>query len=187
MKRLIFLALVGMILLAVAALGYKIVRVSAEKDATALRIRTLPDFRFFTDSIAAITPARVPPEKALVIIHFLPDCHFCQGEAKELAANAALFGGTHFLWVSAAESKQIREFGTWYGLANLPSHTLARDSLRSFGQTFGTASVPTTFVYSALRDGKRTLLKQFTGETSAEAIRKTIGQENNHETTSANR
>lgn len=113
MKRLIFLALVGMILLAVAALGYKIVRVSAEKDAAALRIRTLPDFRFFTDSTEAIAPAHVPPEKALVIIHFLPDCHFCQGEAKELAANAALFGGAHFLWVSAAESKQIREFGAW--------------------------------------------------------------------------
>ena len=114
-----------------------------------------------------------------------PTCHpkkhssssiFCQGEAKELAANAALFGGAHILWVSAAESKQIREFGAWYGLAHLPSYTLSRDSLRSFGQTFSTASVPTTFVYSALRDGKRSLLKQFTGETSAEAIRKAIGQ-----------
>lgn len=187
MKRLIFLALVGMILLAVAALGYKIVRVSAEKDTVALRIRTLPDFRFFTDSMGAITPARVPPEKALVIIHFLPDCHFCQGEAKELAANAALFGGAHILWVSAAGSKQIRDFGAWYGLANLPSYTLSRDSLRSFGQTFGTASVPTTFVYSALRDGKRSLLKQFTGETSAEAIRKAIGHDDNHDAISANR
>lgn len=72
MKRIIFLALVGMILLAVVALGYKIVRGNAEKDAAALRIRTLPDFRFFTDSMGAITPAHVPPEKALVIIHFLP-------------------------------------------------------------------------------------------------------------------
>jgi hypothetical protein len=176
MKRLIFLALVGMILLAVAALGYKVVRGNAEKDAAALRICTLPDFRFFTDSMGAITPAHMPPEKALVIIHFLPDCHFCQGEAKELAANVALFGGAHFLWVSVAESKQISDFGAWYGLANLPSYTLSRDSLRSFGQTFGTASVPTTFVYSALRDGKRSLLKQFTGETSAEAIRKALGQ-----------
>lgn len=174
MKRLISLAFVGLILASVGVLAYKVVRGNAEKEAAAERIKTLPDFRFETAQIQEYTPTSIPAEKPLVIIHFLPDCHFCQGEAKEIAAHAEFFQTAHILMVSAAEMKQIRDFGTYYGVANLPALTLARDSAHTFGQIFGTVSVPTTFVYSAEVNGKRKLLKQFNGETSAEALRKVI-------------
>ncbi|MFY7999675.1 MAG: TlpA family protein disulfide reductase [Candidatus Kapaibacteriota bacterium] len=174
MKRLIFLALVGMVIASIAALGYKIVRGNAEKEAAQKRIQTLPEFHFQASNGADFTPSDIPPEKPLVIIHFLPECHFCQGEAKELAAHAEFFQKAHILMVSAAEMKQIRDFGAYYGVANLPALTLVRDAKHSFGQTFGTASVPTTFVYSAENKGKRKLLKQFNGETSAEALRKAV-------------
>ncbi|MCU0426096.1 MAG: redoxin domain-containing protein [Candidatus Kapabacteria bacterium] len=177
MKRLIFLALVGMVIASIAALGYKIVRGNAEKEAAQQRIQTLPDFRFQTSNGNGFTPSDVPPEKPLVIMHVLPECHFCQGEAKEIAAHAEFFQKAHILLVSAAEMKQIQDFGAYYGLPALPSLTLTRDAERSFAQTFGTASVPTTFVYSAEVGGKRKLLKQFTGETSAEALRKVLAQE----------
>lgn len=174
MKRLIFLALVGMIIASVGVLAVKIVRGNAEKEAAAKRIKLLPDFRFETAQSQDFTPESVPPEKPLVIIHFLPDCHFCQGEAKELAAHPQFFERVHILMVSAAEMKQISDFGTYYGVAHLPALTLARDAAHIFGQTFGTNSVPTTFVYSAATGGKRKLLKQFNGETSADALRKVL-------------
>jgi thiol-disulfide isomerase/thioredoxin len=189
MKRLLLLALVGMILCSIGILAVKIVRGNADKEAAQKRIQTLPDFRFVivsasnnaADSTAggskAFTLGDVPPEKPLVMMHFLPDCHFCQGEAKELAANAAFFSKAHILLVSAAEPKPIRDFGEWYGLNTLPALTLARDSLKTFGQIFGTASVPATFVYGAEVGGKRKLLKQCNGETSAEALRKTLAQD----------
>ena len=174
MKRLIFLAFVGIILLSIATLGYKIVRGNAEKDATALRIRILPELRFTQENGAPITNTDFPPDKALVIVHFLPDCHFCQGEAKEFSAHPELLADAHVLFVSAAAITQIREFTAAYALRNLPSVTIAADSLKTFGQTFGTASVPTTFVYGKAVSGKRLLLKQFHGETSAEAIKKAL-------------
>jgi peroxiredoxin len=188
MKRLIWLVFVALILASVGVLAFKLARGNAEKEAIAERVKTLPDFRFEAASMLGasmasssaqdFTPADVAPDKALVIIHFLPDCHFCQGEAKEIAAHAEFFQTAHILMVSAAEMKQIRDFGAHYGLANLPALTLARDGKRAFSQTFGTAGVPATFVYSAAANGKRTLLKQFNGETSAEAIYKALKNNN---------
>ncbi len=180
MKRLIFLAFVGVILLSIAALGYKIVRGNAEKDATALRIRTLPELHFTQENGAPLTNTDFPPDKALVIVHFLPDCHFCQGEAKEFSAHPELLADAHVLFVSAAATQQIREFAAAYTLRNLPSVTIAADSLKTFGQTFGTASVPTTFVYGNAVNGKRILLKQFNGETSAEAVWRSFTQSTTH-------
>jgi hypothetical protein len=148
MKRFFLLALIGIALVAIAVLGFSIVRGNADKEAIAQRIRRLPEFQFSTLDGAAFTPAEVSPEKSLVIIHFLPDCHYCQGEATELAAHAELFSSAHILMVSAADAR----------------------SLRAFGRTFGTVNVPTTFVYSPEQNGQRRLLKQFTGETSAKAI-----------------
>jgi hypothetical protein len=137
MKRFFLLALVGTIILAIAMLGYTIVRGNAEKEATARRIHTLPEFRFTTLNGAAFTPAQVSPEKSLVIIHFLPDCPLLSGrEATELVAHAPLFSNAHILMVSASDMRSLRAFGNvitsaiWAHL-RLLSTAFARSDARS--------------------------------------------------------
>jgi peroxiredoxin len=175
MKRPFFLALLGAILLAIAFLGYKIIRGNAEKERIASQIKTLPELPFFTLDGKPFSRQRVPPSTPVVIVHFLPDCHFCQGEAKELAANAALFSKARIFMVSAANSQAIQQFGKLYGLDAMPSITLLSDSLKMFGQTFGTVNVPVTFVYTE----EQRLAKQFMGETSAQGIYKALSSFSN--------
>jgi hypothetical protein len=170
MKRPFFLALLGGILLAVAFLGYKIIRGNAEKERIASQIQTLPELPFFTLEGKPFSRQQISPSTPVVIIHFLPDCHFCQGEAKELAVHAALFSKARILMISAPNRQDIQQFGKLYGLDAMPSVMLLSDSLKMFGQTFGTVNVPVTFVYTE----KQHLAKQFTGETSAQAIYKAL-------------
>ncbi|TAE32807.1 MAG: hypothetical protein EAZ92_01145 [Candidatus Kapaibacterium sp.] len=170
MKRLLFLILIASVVGVIAFLGFKLVRGNAEKERIQARIQTLPEFRFTTLSGQTFTDRNIPDSMPVAIIHFLPDCHYCQGEAREIARNSKLFGTARILMVSMASTEEIRAFGREYGIDTLQSVTLLADTEKNFGNTFGTVNVPVTFAYSA----QHRLAKQFSGETSAQALYKAL-------------
>lgn len=170
MKRLFSYGLVLCVLGFTGWLGVKVYRGNAEKDAIRAKILNLPDFGFYDLQGKAITASSLPPQKAVVILHFLTDCHFCQGEVREIVRHAGLFRDAHVVLVSMQDAATLRQFRREYGLDSLGFVSVVSDTARGFAQTFGTMNVPTTLVYSQ----NRVLLRQFTGETSAAAIAKII-------------
>lgn len=166
MKRILMFTALGCVLVAIGVLSVKIVRGAAEKEAIAARIQTLPEFHFFAPGGATVSANNVPAGKPLVVMHFLTSCHFCQGETKELVANAALLATAHIVMVSAEDAATLAAFCNEYGLVGLPAVSVVSDSLHTFGATFGTTATPVTFIY----DAQHHLVKQFMGETSAKAI-----------------
>jgi peroxiredoxin len=186
MKRPLFLILLASVVLVIGYLGYKIVRGNAEKERIAAQIQTLPSFRFTTLEGTTFTEKNIAEGAPILIVHFLPDCHYCQGEVKELARNAHLFAGVEILFVSMAEKQAMTSFSKEYGLDTIKSITFLHDSELSFGKTFGTVSVPTTFAYTK----EHRLAKQFSGEASAQALLKVlesggIGKQNGTQAVSA--
>lgn len=151
-------------------MGIKVYRGNAEKDAIRAKISTLPDFRFYDLEGGASTTSTLPRDKAVVIMHFLTDCQFCQGEVREISSHAGLFRNAHIVLISMQDRATLKKFRHEYGLDTLGFVSVLNDSARFFGATFGTINVPTTFIY----DQNRHLLRQFTGETSARAIARTI-------------
>jgi peroxiredoxin len=166
MKRLLLSSLLVAVLAAIGVLTVKIVHGAADKEAVAARIHTLPSFRFRALDGTAFANASLPKGKPIIIIHFLTTCHFCQGEAREIAASAALRQEAEIVMVSMESAAALERFCMEFGLRGIASVHCVSDSAKTFGSTFGTLATPTTFIY----DAQHRLVKQFTGETSAKAM-----------------
>lgn len=102
----------------------------------------------------------------LVMVYFNTDCHFCQGEIKNLEDHYKLLKGSDFLFVSSQSSKKIKKFIKDYHLASYSTWYVVQDSLHHFKKIFGTNLYPNTYIYSS----NGLLIKHFRGETSAKAI-----------------
>ena len=104
--------------------------------------------------------------KPTLLIHFLPDCHFCQNEAKALGENLTLFQDVRLILISSASPSSLRDFAREFGLSQQPDIHLLHDSERRFADFFGTRAVPAVFIY----DAKGRLQKKYRGETKIETI-----------------
>lgn len=144
----------------------------ARRKESALNLKTMPDFKFYTLNDKAYTQADVPSGKPLLVLHFSTDCEHCQNEAKDLKKNISWFENVHILMVSDKSKEEINTFSQDYGLKEYPQIVFLRDTTSAFFYSFGTASFPLAYVY----DSDHNLLKHFPGETGMDVIKKVLDQ-----------
>jgi len=107
-----------------------------------------------------------------VIIYFHPECEHCQYEAREIGIHASEFANTNLIMVTPDRSiKQIKDFATQNHLWEIDNFNLLLDKTDAFKHYFGTATIPSVFIYKNKR-----LVKKYIGETKIEAILKAIEQ-----------
>src|SRR6185295_19307523 len=101
MKRTILkITVVTLITAFLGFMVYEIVSKLRIKNAAAEKIKDIPDFKFYTLSDEGFTNQNILANKAVVIIHFSPDCENCQDEVIDLQKDIGLFSDVEILMVS---------------------------------------------------------------------------------------
>lgn len=112
------------------------------------------------------------PAQPTVIIYFHPECEHCQYEAREIGFNADKFKGTNLLMVTPDDSiKRLEDFVLKNNLTELNNFDLLLDKNYAFKKYFGTAIIPSVFIYK-----NHKLLKKYSGETKIDAILNVINE-----------
>ena len=130
------------------------------------QVQTLQHCSFKTVAGKEIYLDEFDPAQPTIIIYFHPECEHCQYEAKEIGFHADEFSQTNLVMITPDDSIQrIEKFAATNHLWDLDNFALLRDSKYAFKKYFGTAKVPSIFIYK-----NHELLKKYSGETKIEAI-----------------
>jgi len=155
-KKIKFAAIVLVFLSLLLFLGYKAYKIRKIKDHATQLIRILPPLPFnFTRDVPETGGVSV------VIDYFAPDCEHCQYMARQLASHIGELRNARLLMITPADRKEAESFMKGYGLDTLNSVHLGLDSGFLFFRTFGTASIPSFFIYNRHQQ----LVAHFEGET----------------------
>jgi peroxiredoxin len=126
----------------------------------------LPDFHFTNLSGAPLRASDLPPARSTLVIHYHPECQYCQYEAEALRRHAGELSATNVLMVGQVSAQEAEMFAQAYALIGWDNVFWALDPDRRFHEWFGTRAFPAIFIYDA--QGK--LIRHFRGETKIEAI-----------------
>ena len=168
MNKTIKISVVVLFFTLLAFLAYKIYAKIDKKQQIAENIRQIPAFYFYTLQDSVFTNADLQQGKATLIINFHPDCEHCQYEAEIIGKRLNDFANYQLVWVSYADTQQIKTFAQTYRLSGYKNITFLHDKNMVFSDIFGKSGVPTSFIYD--KNGK--LRKQFKGEVKVEALLK---------------
>ena len=134
------------------------------------RIQTLQHCSFKTLTGKEIYLDQFDSTQPTIIIYFHPDCEHCQYEAKEIGFHASELIIANMVMITPDDSIQrIEKFAAINHLWELNNFELLRDTKQAFKKYFGTAKVPSIFIYK-----NDQLLKKYSGETKIDAILSTI-------------
>jgi peroxiredoxin len=167
-KKLILLSL-GLILLSlIGFMIYQIQEKTQQKAQIQAKLKTLPNFRFYTLDSLAYTSQNISPNKAILLLRFNSECEHCQYQAEQIYKNVSKFNDYQILWISSERLAKIRAFGKKYGLTDYPFMHLLKTDNQYFYDTFGTSTTPAVFIYNA----NYQLVKQYSGEVKVETLLK---------------
>lgn len=142
---------------------FHMIQIKREAAATSLM---LPVFSFrTTDNRVFCNEMTDPSADTLLLNYFDPDCEHCQFMTAVLKKNAPAFHHTQILMISPADSISIRHFISHQQLITVPHIRVLQDSRYQFIKLFGTAAVPSFFIYV-----NRRLVKKVTGETKLQNL-----------------
>jgi len=107
------------------------------------------------------------PEQPTVIIYFHPECEHCQYEASEIGSSSDKFEKANMILITPDDSTvRVEAFAIKYHLWNVDNLVILLDRSKTFKKYFGTAVVPSLFVYGS----DKHLIKLFKGEIQMKAI-----------------
>lgn len=133
----------------------------------------LPKFRFASLEGKLFTSRAISHDHAPVIInHFDPECEDCQYMAEQIRVHRLSFAGYRIIMVTDADGAAARAFNKKYDLGSVPHLQILLDKEFSFYKVFGTAIVPSFFIY----DEKGTLEIKVMGETRIENLIKVVNR-----------
>lgn len=165
----------GMVLSAICLLIALIYKTYQSKQDAEDRIQILQHCCFESLEGKQICIDEFAPSIPTVIIYFHPECEHCQYEAKEIGIHTSEFVNTNLIMITPDHSIQrIKDFAAKNHLWEIDNFILLLDKRIAFKHYFGTATIPSVFIY---KDNK--LIKKYIGETKIEAILKAIQQTNN--------
>jgi peroxiredoxin len=171
MKKKLKILIPTIIALLASFMIYKISAKLNQKEKIAKQIQTIPPMTFNKlNSGELFTDESIEPGKAVLIIHFHPDCDFCHAQLEEISAQLEKFVTVQILLISNAETDSINKIIKEYGLDNKENITLLHDEDAIFDNVFGEKGVPTSLVYNK----ERRLQKLFKGKVKVEEILKYI-------------
>lgn len=138
----------------------------SKKEATE-RVQTLQHVCFESLTGGQIFVDEFDTQKPTVIIYFNPECEHCQYEASEIGKQAGQFEKANMILVTPDDStKRVEAFATKYHIWEVDNLVVLLDHKNNFKTHFGTAVIPSIFIYGA----DKKLLKMYKGETKMEAI-----------------
>jgi len=107
------------------------------------------------------------PQQATVIIYFHPECEHCQYEASEIGNKPEEFEKTNLIMITPDDSiPRIEAFALKYHLWKVDNLDILLDRTKQFKQYFGTAVVPSVFIYGA----NKKLIRMYKGEIQINVI-----------------
>src|ERR1051326_1943812 len=115
-KKLLKTIVILLVLLSVCFFSYQIVHKAAIKKETSEKIKSLPDFKFFTLDEKNFTNADVPANMPALIVYFSPDCDHCQSEAQDLREHMSWFKNIEVLMVTDKSRQEVAAFAEQYKL-----------------------------------------------------------------------
>lgn len=148
-------------------LAYRIYAGVLTKREIAKRIEILPEFHFATLEEKSFQRAHLPNDMPMALLYFNTDCPHCRAELDDILMHSTLLDSVYFLLISRQKPEHLSQFVREKNLVRWKNITVVTDVRDLFPETFGTAMVPTLFIYG--KDQR--LIKIFKGETSARAIR----------------
>lgn len=151
-------------------LVYRIYAGVLAKREVAKRIEVLPEFDFKALDGQIFHRGDIPNDIPAALIYFNTSCPHCNAAIEDLLTNSTLLDSVYFLMISRQKPEPLLQFVREKQLGGRKNITVVADAQDLFPKTFGTAMVPTLFLY----EKDRRLIKIFKGETSVIAIRKAL-------------
>lgn len=150
----------------VTYLPYKVISAIITKNKIIKSREILPVFNFTTLQGKWYNSHNKKSDHISVIIFFNSDCHYCTYEIESIIQHIDSLKNTDILLVSDQPFQKLRQLYKQYELGNYTQIKLLYTDYHNFISAFGTATVPTTFIY----DENNRLLRLFKGEAGIEAI-----------------
>jgi peroxiredoxin len=170
MKRKLAFVFLLMVLGAIGYLGFTIYKELQAKQALEKRIAELPDFSAPILNGEILHSDTFSKQSPLILTYFNTKCQFCQAEIRSIRQHKNLQAQADIYLISDESPNALKQFADEFELDSLKHISVLQDSTKQLKELFGVTGVPTTFVYN--NDGK--LLKNFKGETKAEALYKLV-------------
>lgn len=158
--------IIGIVLATISFLAFKIFNTANKKNSTEKATATLPAFTFYNLQNQPVNNGSLQKSKSTVFIYFNTGCEHCQYETEQILKNEKQLHHSQVLMISRQPARELMAFDTAHELSSYPFIRLLRDSANSFHETFGTAMVPSIFIYN--REQK--LVKKYLGETKIENL-----------------
>lgn len=161
-RKIILIAVPLFLVLLGSFLAYKIWSAAALKEKTNIATQYLPSIQLYKmEGSNFLTDSITNSKKLLVLNYFNPSCEHCQNMAKEMHAEKKLLDSVRWVMITAAPKSETKAFYDSMRLNELPNVTVVLDTTYNFIRTFGSAGVPSFYVY---RDRK--LIRKHNGECS---------------------
>lgn len=146
-RKIKFLVLV-FFLATVGLLVYKFYGTFQEKQSIVKKIAHLPEFSLYSTHGTLTTHNNIEQGNWAVFIFFNSECHYCQEEAQQLAANKETLKSTTFIWLSSEDMETITGFQKKYHLDNTRDIIFLQDMDSHFANSLQIESTPHFLIYS---------------------------------------
>ena len=117
------------------------------KKASAEQLQTIPAFSLKTIKGEIFTANDLTTDRNKVLVYFSPNCHYCQGEAEDLAKIYAKYPDVHWVWIASEPLDEIKTFAEKYQLDQQENIHWCQDEMATLYQKFAMSSVPFFLAY----------------------------------------
>ncbi len=176
MKKYIKIAIAILIISIIGYLGVSITKKIKYKNEVAERIKTIPNFSFFTLNGISFSEKELTESTNKLFVYFNTECDFCQHEAQQISEHLSEFKNTQIIFVSFEEIETIKIFADKYNLLNKENVLFLQDKKLEFLEIFDAKSIPFILLYGS----ENKLIKKFKGATKMEKIITLLQKKSNH-------
>jgi len=135
--------------------------------------KSLPAFNILLpDSSTLFNTANIPKGTPLVLMYFLPNCPYSQGEMKNIINNISNFRNIRFFICTSQPLEQLKGFYTYFNLDKYPNITAGVDFKHFVPDYFKPMAVPFTMIYNK----NQQLTKAFVGTLPSKQIEDEIAK-----------
>lgn len=160
-RKILFSFILFSILFCLSFIGYKTYKVQQIKKESSLKSQALSSLPFHflkkNDRLAG---------RPVIVNYFSPDCEHCQYMTKQISSHQSDFAGIQVLMITPDNIDAAKRFQKNYDLENLDFINVGIDSSYAFFKVFGSAMIPSFFVYNS----NHKLIRKFDGETKIENL-----------------
>jgi peroxiredoxin len=132
--------------------------------------KTMPPFLFYQSNGTWFSPENLNPKHSTVLIYFKTDCPFCEKEAELISKNLKDFKKADFVFITRADTADIRKFAILHKLENNKKIKFLQDKDKKYHSYYTARFTPSIHIYD--KNKKLTLFKD--GMLNKEELQKYI-------------